>query len=227
MLRLSDRMQNVLVLVGLAALLAWSGGCGASSAGPAASLPADPAAQEPDTEQTPEDGEGGETLVSRNEGGEELAARVGGTTWTGNAEGSAVGGSLSVTFAADGTLTSMGGAVLGEYFDLPPGSELFFDYGNDTVNGTYGNTPEVGTLENTLAASGQSVEILQVVVTLAGNSLAIRTVYRSNLPGPSAGDQIIDVEATLRPQANDTLQGALLLPGHLDEDVPVFTLEPQ
>lgn len=170
-----------------------------------------------------ENGSGAEpAFISLNDGGGDLAVRMGAATFTGEAVGPLNAGTLTLTFDADGVLTTLGGTVLGSFFGLPTGSEVVFDYENQAVIGTYAGS---GSLEDFLAESGQGLELRQIVVSLTGDSFSARTVYLAELAGQLPGEQAITVAATLRFETNDALQGTLELPGYRDGQEPVFTLQ--
>ncbi|MCP4245686.1 MAG: hypothetical protein GY778_01425 [bacterium] len=174
--------------------------------------------------------DGGEDLVpefiARNDGGGDLATRMGGATFSGDAVGPLESGSLTLIFDAEGVLLSVAGTLLADFFGFPAGSEVTFDYQTESVTGTYVD-PETGPVElqTYLATNELSLEMRQIIVTLTGDTFSARTVYVARLPGQAPGEQAATVEATLRFGSNDVLQGALDLPAHLDRDLPVFILE--
>ena len=164
-------------------------------------------------------------LISRNEGGGDLATRMGGATFAGEAAGPLANGILSMTLSADGVVTELGGTVLGSFFGLPLESEVFFNLDDLTVSGTYVAGSSTRPLEDYLTEAGKTIELRQIVVNLVGDSFSARMVYRSDLTGQSAGDQTIDLQATLKFQTNDQLLGTILLPGYFEDQNPAFTLE--
>ena len=204
----------------------WSAavvGCGAASgsaaAGGAGADQADDAGTDGIVDEVPE-------FISFNDGGGDLAARMGGATFTGQAIGPLEGGSLTLTFDAEGVLLSLGGTVLAEFFGFPDGSEVTFDYQAEAVTGTYlAPGADSVDLQTYLADNDLSLALRQIIVTLTGDTFSARTVYVARLPGQAPGEQAATVEATLRFGSNDVLQGALSLPFHLDRDLPAFALE--
>lgn len=164
-------------------------------------------------------------FISRNDGGGNLAERVGGASYTGLAAGPLADGSLTLSFDADGVLTSMGGAVLGEFFGFPLGTDVFFDFATPSVTGTYRveGLPDRG-LAEFLASTEQSIDPLSVVVSLVGDSLLIAVNYSADLDTPTTGQGSVRLEGTLRFITNEDLQGALIFPGYQDSQAPTFTL---
>lgn len=208
------RIRSAVVLLLLAA------GCGSGGGARAA---AEGAPSNSGDDSTGQNGNGAEpAFIALNNGGGDLAVRMGGATFTGEAVGPLNAGTLTLTFDADGALTTLGGTVLGSFFGFPAGSEVVFDYQNQAVIGTCAGS---GSLEEVLAESGQSLELRQIVVSLTGDSFSARTVYLAELAGQLPGEQAITVAATLRFETNDALQGTLELPGYRDEQEPVFTLQ--
>lgn len=204
----------------------WSvagAGCGAGTGTVAAG---GGGADQPDDANTNGGEDSEPAFVDRNSGGGDLAARMGGATFTGQAVGPLEGGSLSLTFDAEGVLLSLGGTVLADFFGFPDGSEVTFDYTTEAVTGIYlapGADPV--DLQTYLADNDLSLALRQIIVTLTGDTFSARTVYVARLPGQAPGEQAVTVEATLRFGSNDVLQGALNLPFHLDRDLPAFALE--
>lgn len=164
-------------------------------------------------------------FVAVNDGGPELALRLGGGTFTGEVTGALESGSLTVTLSADGVLTTLGGTLLGAFFGYPAGSEVIFDYQSETVTGSYvGSDLNSQSLEDFFAESGQSIRLTKIVVVLVGDSFSARTEYQSSIPGLPGGTQVIAFEATLRFPDDDALQGVIGLPNRTDNQDPLFTL---
>lgn len=164
-----------------------------------------------------------------NDGGGTLAEDMGGATFSGQADGPFESGTLTLTMSTDGVLTTFGGTLLGDFFGFPSGSEVVFDYQAETVTGTYvgpGGASEP--LEDYLDQAGQFIHLTKVVVILVGDSFSAHTGYQTNLlPGQLTGPQAIEFDATLRAPDDDALQGAIGLPGHTDDQDPLFTLQRQ
>ncbi len=167
-----------------------------------------------------------EEFVALNGGGGDLADRLGGATYTGQATGPFTSGSLTLTFSPDGVLTSLGGTVVASFFGFPSGSEVIFDYQTPAVTGTYHveGAPD-RSLASFLADTAQSVELRSVTVILVGDSLSVLTDYAANLAGHPAGRRTIALEGTVRFETNEDIQGALVFPDYTDTEVPGFTLD--
>ncbi|HUU82535.1 MAG TPA: hypothetical protein VM243_03425 [Phycisphaerae bacterium] len=170
-------------------------------------------------------GGGPDGLVSVNGGGGALADRLGGATFTGDATGELVAGTLSLAFDADGVLIHLGGTAIGGLLGLPEQSEVFFDYGRQSVTGTYATEGGTRTLEEFLAESEQSIELCRVVVLLVGDSLSVRTGYLAELASHPTGEQTVELEATLRFQTDDELRGALGTSWYSDSQALLFLLQ--
>lgn len=201
------------------------GGCSAATGGGGGGGSAD---DDVENGEMPDDGSGPVTLESLNEGGGDLAERLGSTSFSGMAEGPTLAGSISMSFDADGVLTTLGGTIVGRYFGLPADTDIQFDYLTETVEGTVRQEGQADqALEDFLEARSQSITFRRVVVVFAANSLFIETTYRANTTGQSASDTDIKIEATLLMDAegNRRLQGALDLPNLTDPQDPEFTLE--
>jgi hypothetical protein len=208
----------------LAILILAVAGCG--SGGGAAGLPVTPDPEENGNGAAPDVPP--PEFVAVNDGSQELAERMGGSTFTGQATGSLESGVLTLTFSADGVLTTLGGTLLGAFFGFPAGSEVFFDYQSETVTGTYvGSDLSSQPLEDFLAGAGQSIRLTKIVVVLVGYSFSARTEYQSSVPGQPGGTQVIEFEATPRFPDDDALQGAIGLPNRTDNQDPMFTLQRQ
>jgi hypothetical protein len=166
--------------------------------------------------------------VAFNDGGGDMADRLGGSTYAGQVEGPVDSGSLRLTFSPEGVLLSMGGTVLGGFFGLPTGADVIFDYEARAVTGTYQDTGGgTRSLEDFLAETGQSIDLRGVVANLTGDSLLILTTYSAVVSGHSSGERTISLEATLRFQTNEDLQGGLKFPDYTESQVPTFTLRRQ
>ncbi len=219
-------LRRVLLTLFAALALPVSGGCasgGASATGGDTTPDAD--TNGPGGEDAG-DGAAAPELVSQNNGGGDLAARFGGAVFSGEAAGEVFSGDLQVSFTADGVLDTLGGTLLGSFFGLPLGSEVFFDYQNETVFGTYMAGTEPRSLESFLAETAQRVELRQIVVVLIGDSFSASTTYRSNLPGQTGTDQRLDLQGTPLVQTEDrVLDGVLLLAEEPDHPVAEFALE--
>ncbi len=215
-----------LIETGLSALLLILWGCGCSGGAGLAQGGAQWDDQ-PDLDNTdePADGAGEPAYVALNEGGGDLAARLGGATYSGEAVGPQDSGTLSLDFSSQGVLTSLRGTILGSFFGFPAGAEVIFEYQTPAVTGTYVE-PEGSSrpLESVLAESGQSIELRSVVVNLTGDSLLVLTDYAADLPGHLQGERTIILEATLRFQTNEDLTGGLIFPDYLEAEAPTFTL---
>ena len=163
-----------------------------------------------------------------NTGGGTLAEDMGGATFSGQADGPLESGTLTLTMSAEGVLTTFGGTLLGDFFGFPSGSEVVFDYQAETVTGTYvGPGGAAQPLEDFLDQAGQSIHLTKIVVILVGDSFSAHTGYQTNVPGQLGGPQAIEFDATLRAPDDDALQGAIGLPGHTDDQDPLFTLQRQ
>ena len=196
-----------LIETGLSALLLMLWGCGCSGGAGLAQGGAQWDDQ-PDLDNTGEaaDGAGEPAYVALNEGGGDLAARVGGATYSGEATGRQDSGTLSLDFSSEGVLTSLRGTVLGSFFGFPAGTEMIFEYQTPAVTGTYvdpGGSSRP--LESFLAESGQTIELRGIVVNLTGDSLLVLTSYVADLSGHPQGERTIALEATLRFQTNEDL----------------------
>ncbi|MHC4609501.1 MAG: hypothetical protein ACYS7M_04050 [Planctomycetota bacterium] len=206
----------------IAAVLLAAAGCGTMTGGTGGG-----SAANPDEENGGQNGADPEPVyIARNEGGGDLALRMGGATFTGQATGPLASGTLTLTFDVDGILRSLGGTVLASFFGFPEGSEVVFDYLSRTVTGTHvapDSAPR--TLAEFLAESGQALQLRQIVVTLTGDTFTARTVYEAELAGRLTGEQAITVAATLRFDSNDALTGTLQLPGYRDDQEPLFNLD--
>ena len=202
-----------------------AGGCASAGSG-GAGLGSPPGADGVDNENVAESDDDTELpFIARNDGGGDLAARMGGATFTGQAVGPLASGTLTLIFDADGVLTSLGGTLLGSFFRFPEQTEVVFDYLGESVTGTYVEAgAEPRTLEAALAESGHRLEWRQIAVNLTGDTFTARTVYLAELPG-QPGDGAITVAATLRFATNDVLEGTVEFPGYRDEQEPVVTLE--
>ena len=199
-------------------------GCG--SGGSAASLPVTPDLEENGNGAAPDLPP--PEFVAVNDGGQELAGRMGGGTFTGEATGSLESGGLTLTLSADGVLSTLGGTLLGAFFGYPAGTEVIFDYQSETVTGTYVGSDLISQpLEDFLTQAGQSIRLTKIVVVLVGDSFSARTEYQSSIPGQPGGTQVLAFEATLRFPDNDALQGAIGLPNRTDNQDPLFTLQRQ
>ena len=221
----ANRVMRSVGWASMACLLAvW--GCG-GTAGAAFTSGGSQSGDQADFESGDESADG--TLqpeyVAFNDGGGDLASRLGGSTYSGEAAGPLASGTLTLTFASDGVLTSLGGTVLGSYFGFPIGTEVVFDYQTASVTGTYeasGVAPR--SLESYLTDTGQSIDLWSVVVSMVGDSLLVLTDYSAVLTGHPAGERTISLEGTLRFQTNEDLQGGLILPDYADTQVPTFML---
>jgi len=205
-----------------AALLTALAGCGAGT-GPTGGGGGgnDPGLEDGNTDEQSEP-----AFVSRNEGGGDLAARLGGATFSGEAAGPLESGTLRLQFDDQGVLLSIGGTLLADFFGLPGGSEVVFDYPAEAITGTYASPDGASILlQDYLQGTGQALDLRSVVVTLTGDSLFARTEYDATLAAHPIGPGFVTIEATLRFGTNDRLQGAVRLPNHLDNQLPTFTLD--
>lgn len=212
-----------LIVVGLWGILAGCDTSGATVTTGGGNGPlVDPGAPGPDLlDDDPNAGPA--ELVSINDGGGDLADRLGGATYTGQAQGPSASGSLSLIFDQQGVLLSLGGTVLGDFLGLGDQSEIIFDYQTDSVTGTVAGQP----LQNFLTATEQSIQIRNVLVVLALDSLLITTTYNAVVDAHPQGDREIQLQGTVRFATNQDIRGALLLPGITDPRVPLFTLDRQ
>lgn len=215
-----------LIETGLSALLLvlWGFGCSGGAGLTQGGAGADGGPEFDNTEEAA-DGAGEPAYVALNEGGGDLAARLGGATYSGEAVGPQDSGTLSLEFSSEGVLTSLRGTVLGRFFGFPAGTEVIFEYQSPAVTGTYvepGGSSR--SLESVLAESGQSIALRSVVVNLTGDSLLVLTDYAADLPGHLQGERTIALEATLRFQTNEDLTGGLIFPDYLEAEAPTFTL---
>jgi hypothetical protein len=207
-------------LMSVAVVVFTAGGCGTTNPG-AANAGNNPA----NTNGLTDDGLGPAEFVAVNEGGGDLAERMGGATYTGQATGPRASGTLTLDFSDDGVLLTLGGTVLGAFFGLGADTEVVFDYQTQAVTGTYrANDGSSRPLEDFLADAEQSIELHSVVVILVGDSLSVVTDYATNLSGQAQGQWTMILEGTLRFRTNEDLIGGLNLPGYLDSEVPEFTL---
>lgn len=167
-------------------------------------------------------------FVAVNDGGGKLAERMGGATFSGQADGPFESGTLTLSMSSGGVLTTLGGTLLGDFFGFPSGSEVIFDYQAETVTGTYvGPGGTIQSLEDFLDQAGQSIHLTTIVVILVGDSFSARTEYQTNVTGQLSGPQAIEFEATLRAPDDYALQGAVGLPVHTDDQDPLFNLQRQ
>ena len=220
------RRTSGLTETGLLALLLMLWGCG-SSGGAGLAQGGGRVDDGPELDNADENanGAGEPDYAPINEGGGDLAARVGGATYSGEAMGPRDNGTLSLNFSSQGVLTSLRGTVLASFFGFPVGSELILDYQTPAVTGTYvdpGGSSRP--LESFLAESGQTIVLRGIVVNLTGDSLLVLTSYVADLSGHPQGERTIALEATLRFQTNEDLTGGLVFPDYPSAEVPTFTL---
>ncbi|MFQ5491309.1 MAG: hypothetical protein ACE5GE_11350 [Phycisphaerae bacterium] len=220
---LTRRLGTPLIAAGLLVALA---GCGSSGAVAASGGGGGPVID--NTPELPDEGQdaGPDELASINDGGGDLADRLGGATYTGQANGSAAaGGSLTLTFDDQGVLITLGGTVLGDFLGLGDQSDVIFDYQAGLVTGTVrGPATADQPLQEFLTDTQQTIELRNVAVLLTLDSLLITTTYNADLNGQPLGDREIRIEGTVRFATNEDIQGALILPGISDAQVPTFTL---
>ncbi len=202
-------------------------GCAASSAGQASQGGSGVADQDQEDSVADTDEQEVE-FISVNEGGGDLAERLAGSTYSGQAEGPLADGTLELTFDQSGVLLTLGGTVLGEFFGFPEGTDVVFDYQTATVGGTYRAAGVVEQpLDEFLLDSDQSITLRAVVVSLIGDSFFVLTTYSSQLIGQPQDARDIRLEGTLRFETNADLQGGLVFPAYTSFQVPIFSLDRQ
>jgi len=210
-----SRWWSAALLTAVAGCAAGAGATGGGGGGD------DPGLEDGNTVDQPEP-----TFIARNEGGGDLAVRLGGATFSGDAAGPLESGTLRLQFDDQGVLLSIRGTLLADFFGLPGGSEIIFDYAAQVVTGAY-LSPDGASIpiQDYLQGTGQALDLRSIVVTLTGDSLFARTEYDATLAAQPIGPGFVTIEATLRFGTNDRLQGAVRLPNHLDNQLPTFTLD--